>query len=92
MHLSKCSQSFPHSGCCGLKWRKTHFGKCFNKQVASSGACTRKLLVAEIGTTHFKKCKQLLKYQHFLLLNETSGSQNFIIYSNLVHFFNTSVN
>ncbi len=42
------------------------------------------------GTAQFKKCKQLIEYQYFLLL-ETSGGQNFNLYLKVVHFFNTSV-
>ncbi len=43
------------------------------------------------GTAHFKKCKQLFKYQHLLLLRDIWWS-NSNIYLNFVHFFNTSVN
>jgi hypothetical protein len=36
-----------------------------------------------------KKCKQLFKYEHVLLL---TGDQSYNLYSNLVHFFNPRVN
>jgi hypothetical protein len=37
----------------------------------------------------FKNVNNLFEYQHLLL--ETSGGQNFNVYLNVVHFFNTSV-
>jgi hypothetical protein len=35
----------------------------------------------------FKKCKQLLEYQHLLFLRDQSAN----LYLNVVHFFNASV-
>ncbi len=45
----------------------------------------------EKGTAHFKNCKQLLQYQHLLLLKRHSGGQSSNPYLNAFHFFNTGV-
>ncbi len=44
------------------------------------------------GTLHFLKWKQLLEYQHLLLLRDIWWSKLIYIYLNVGHFFNTSVN
>jgi hypothetical protein len=44
------------------------------------------------GTTHFKKCNQLLEHQHLLLLRDIYGGESSNLYLNVIHFFITTVN
>jgi len=43
------------------------------------------------GAAQIKNCKQLLEYQHLLLLRDICA-QSFNMYLNVLHFFNSSVN